>query len=179
MGCRLRGFVLRTPEPLLIAAGDMRNAEAIVLASNPSTTWSINGARTVTSIAGCAQANSRASRRSGISDSAAAPSSSSAVRSNAGSRRRDSLVAGRRRLTFVSQRSSARLRDRRAAPQGPIRQGGCERLGQRILSSGDVARASGEKGDEFAVTVRATASAVRRASASPRRSLIRHAGVLR
>ena len=54
-----------------MAAGDIRNAEAIIFASNPSTACSINGARTPASMAGCAQANINARRRSGISASAA------------------------------------------------------------------------------------------------------------
>ena len=57
-----------------IAAGDTRNAEAIVAASRPSTACSISGARTPASIAGCAQANISARRSSGISGSASSRS---------------------------------------------------------------------------------------------------------
>src|SRR5205809_4297325 len=50
----------------------MRNAEAITLPSNPTTTCGINGARTAASMAGCAQANISARRRFRISASIAA-----------------------------------------------------------------------------------------------------------
>ena len=61
-----------------MAAGEMRNADAIVFASKPTTTCSISGARTPASMAGCAQANIRARRWSGMSASAAAASNPSA-----------------------------------------------------------------------------------------------------
>src|SRR2546428_1949524 len=61
---------------LPMAAGDVRNAEAIIFASNPTTTCNINGARTPASMAGSAQANISARRRSGISASVAAAATS-------------------------------------------------------------------------------------------------------
>ena len=61
---------------LPIAAGEVRNAEAIVFASSPSTTCRISGARMPTSIAGCAQANISARRWSGMSAASAASSPS-------------------------------------------------------------------------------------------------------
>ncbi len=48
-----------------MAAGEVRNPDAIAFASSPSTTCRINGARTPPSIAGCAHANINARRRSG------------------------------------------------------------------------------------------------------------------
>src|SRR5260370_893050 len=50
-----------------MAAGETRNAEAIVAASKPSRVCKISGARIPGSIAGCAQANISESRSSGIS----------------------------------------------------------------------------------------------------------------
>ena len=57
----------RAPAACPSPPATMRNAEAIVFASSPSTTCSISGARMPASIAGCAQANISARRWSGIS----------------------------------------------------------------------------------------------------------------
>ncbi len=60
----------------LIAAGAMRNAEAMAAASKPSTLCRISGARIDGSIAGWAQANIKARRWSGMSAGAVLASSS-------------------------------------------------------------------------------------------------------
>ena len=59
-----------------MAAGEVRKAEAMVSALRPIMVCRIRGARTDSSIAGCAQANIRARRWSGISECSTAPSSS-------------------------------------------------------------------------------------------------------
>ena len=62
-----------------MAAGDSRNAEAIVAASRPSTTWSISGARIAASMAGWAQTNISLSRWSGIADAGSISTTSPAI----------------------------------------------------------------------------------------------------
>jgi len=92
-----------------IVAGATRNAEAIAAASKPSTTCRMSGARTPSSIAGCAQANIRRRRWSGISDSISTSASScttSALSSLV--RRRRAASMSLRRATVSSHASGAR-----------------------------------------------------------------------
>ena len=63
--CRI--LSLARTSRLAMAAGEVRKADAMVSAFRPSTTCRISGARMPVSIAGCAQANISARRRSGIS----------------------------------------------------------------------------------------------------------------
>ena len=108
--CRILSLARTSRLP--IAAGEVRNAEAIVFASSPSTTCSISGARMPASMAGCAQANISARRWSGISASAAAASSPSReeLQLRRGAPRRCGAAA-RHRSAFAGRRSAARLPD--------------------------------------------------------------------
>ncbi len=101
--CRILSFARTSRLP--IAAGDDRNADAIVFASSPSTTCNISGARTPASIDGCAHANNSASRRSGISAlSAAAASRPSAMICN--SPAAASVVECRRAASITLRRAT-------------------------------------------------------------------------
>ncbi len=106
----LADLFLRAPEALPIAAGEVRNAPAMRFASRPSTACSISGARMPASIAGCAQANIRARRRSGIATASSAASIPSASRCRCSSaasplRRRRAASISLRRATVSSQAS--------------------------------------------------------------------------
>ena len=128
-GCaasRMRRFA-RTSRCAIVGPGTA-NARAICSASKPSTAWSMSGVRTAGSIAGWAQTNSSASRRSGIasgsssSATARAPprtaSSSGRVSRSAAVRRRS-----RRRLraTVSSQPSGLSGTPSRATSAAPAR----------------------------------------------------------
>jgi hypothetical protein len=93
-----------------MVAGATRNADAIVAALHPRIVCSMSGAWILASIAGCAHANIRARRWSGMSLVAAAASSSSAIRrrwsaASAPLRRRRALSIALRRATVSSQAS--------------------------------------------------------------------------
>ena len=103
--CRI--LCLARTSRLPMAAGEVRNADAMVSAFRPRTTCSISGARTPASIAGCAQANIRARRRSGISASSAAASSPRREAATAAESRRGCAAAGGIDRSFGGRPSGA------------------------------------------------------------------------
>ncbi len=142
----------------LMAAGAMRNARPICVASRPSTVCNINGVRISGSIAGCAQTNSSLSRSSGIALDSAECS--------------DSFATSRARISSVSAFAVAHLvvssaireasASRRQQPgfgtswnavTRPGGERGDERVAQRILSASDVTGTRGQERDEPAVTL--------------------------
>ena len=148
-----RIFVLARARRWPIAAGETRKAEPIAAASRPRIVCSIKGARIDSSIAGWAQANNRASRRSGIDASASAAFSSSPIRMSVSEdasalRRRRAASMRRRRAAVASQPSGLSAR-----PARPDRESGGEGVGERVLGPRHVARTRGEEGDELAVAL--------------------------
>ena len=117
--------------------------------------WRISGARMPFSMAGWAQANIRARRRSGMSSGAlAAASISSAMSCRCSSPvRRVYAAAQRVGLTAAGHGEQPGVGIVGHAGLGPQPQRGREGLGQRILGARDVAGAGGEEGDEAAVAV--------------------------
>ena len=135
-----------------IVAGATRNAEAIAAASKPRMVCSISGARTVGSIAGCAQANIRPRRSSGIAASSIVSPSSSASRRTWSQR----LAArapptGRVDQPAPRHRQQPRLGIVRDAGGGPVGQRRGKRVGQRILGAGHIAGTRRKEGDQLAV----------------------------
>ena len=121
--------------------GETRKAEPIAAASRPRIVCSIRGARIDSSIAGWAQANISASRRSGIDASLSAASSSSPISRSASAedsalRRRRAPSMSRRRAAVASQPSGlAGTPSRR--PDG---ERGGEGVGERVLRRRHVPR---------------------------------------
>ena len=136
-----------------IAAGETRKAEAIAAASRPNIVCSMSGARMDSSIAGWAQANMSARRRSGIDVSSSAAFSSSSIIASASDRRlRASPAAGgvdhapsRRRhepalgigrhAAAPAMRSAPRRRRRRARLRRRARRGSARRDRRRACRS--------------------------------------------
>ena len=149
-----RILLLARTSRLPMAVGDMRNADAMVAASSPRMTCRIKGARIAASMAGCAQANIRASRRSGISAGSASSwaSTTAAICSRSSSTR--SLLCCRRAESMSLRRATVSSHASGLAGTAfawPVCQRRCEGLGEGILCGGYVMCACGKKGDELAV----------------------------
>ena len=131
-------------------------------ASSPRMTCRINGARMPASMAGCAQANISASRRSGIS--AFRGSRAHHWRSAPGPRLpgRCWLSPGHIDQLAPGNGQQPRFRVRRDSPGRPVCQRRREGLRQRILGGSHIVRACGKKGDQLAVA--AARNRVRRAA---------------
>ena len=172
-----RIFALARASRWPIAAGETRNAEAIAAASRPRIVCSISGARTASSIAGCAQANISARRRSGIGAAASAAACSS---SPIEAQRLARLVGDRGRAapaSIIRRRRASRpasLRDLRAR-RGAARSASAAANASDSASSAPATSRSrrGEKGDELAV---AFARDPRRAARARSSAAVRHIG---
>ena len=148
---------------LPMAAGEMRNAEAMVLASSPSTTCRISGARMPASIAGCAQANISARRWSGMS--APPPPRPAPPRAAATARRRPRRCGGGATASIILRRATVSSHASGFAGQpfsGQSASAAANASDSASSACGHVARARGEKGDELAVA--AARDRVRRAA---------------
>ncbi len=145
-----------------MALGATRNADAISAAEKPRMVCRISGARTLISIAGCAQANMSCRRSSGV-----------CARQGQFLREDDELRFGARRaglpargICGLAPRDGQQPRFgilRRAIFRPPIDKRGGEGFGQRILGPRHIARTRGDIRDELAVA--APRDRFRRASA--------------
>ena len=149
----MRRFARTSRWPMV--ADGTRNTAAMVAASSPSTVCKISGLRMAGSIAGCAQANIRRSRWSGMPPLAAASvtASSSRQQQAAGCGLARAPAAGHVDQPPARRGEQPGFRCQRHALRRPGGERRSEGVGQRVLGRRHVAAARGEPGDQLAIAL--------------------------